>query len=58
MRRRLHAEYARLYWHGYPDSFDTFLRLPLTDRYLANEQLSELITKSNEAGGERPKDQR
>lgn len=32
--------------------------MPLTDRYLANDTLSELIETSNEKGSSRPRDER
>lgn len=47
-----------MYWHGYPASFDEYLSLKLTDRLLANDALSEMISRTNEAGATRPKDER
>jgi hypothetical protein len=47
-----------MYWHGYPMTFDQFLDMPVTDRYLATEALNDLIEQSNEQGGDRPKDHR
>jgi len=32
--------------------------MPITDRYIANEELSDLIERANEAGSNRPKDDR
>lgn len=48
----------RLFWHGYPDSYGTFIDLTLTDRYLLNDELDHLIERANEKGGGRPKDER
>lgn len=45
-------------WHGYPGSFADFRAMPLSDRYLANEELTDLIERANEAGATQPKDDR
>lgn len=58
MKRALWREYVRHTWHGYPDGWDAFLALPLSDRYLAAEALDELIQVSNEQGANRPKEDR
>lgn len=39
-------------------SFDDYLDRPVTDRYLMNVALGDLIEQSNEQGGGRPKDDR
>lgn len=39
-------------------TFDQFIAMPVTDRFLASESLNELIEQSNEQGGDRPKDYR
>jgi len=48
----------RLTWHGYPDTYATFLAMPLSDRFLALEELNALIDISNEQSAGRPKDDR
>lgn len=47
MKRLLWREYWRLTWHGYPDSFDTYLDLPLLDRFLCNDELNDLIRRTD-----------
>jgi hypothetical protein len=58
VKRRLWDEYTRLYWHGYPGTFAEFIDLPMSDRYLANVSLTDLVERSNDAGGNRPGDDR
>lgn len=48
----------RLCWHGYADTFAAFKAMPISDRYLAGEELDKLIEISNEQGSSRPKDDR
>jgi hypothetical protein len=47
-----------LCWHGYADSFAAFQSMPLTERYIALDELGNLIELSNEQESSRPKDQR
>lgn len=47
-----------MYWHGYPCTYDQFLDMPMSDRYLARDALNNLIERSNEAGSGQPKDDR
>jgi hypothetical protein len=59
VKRRLWAEYTRFYWHGFPMTFPEYLDLPLSDRWFANLELSDIIEQSNEqGGGSQPKDER
>lgn len=47
-----------MYWHGYPGTFDEYIRLKVIDRLLANDALSEWVKRSNATGSSRPKDDR
>lgn len=51
-------EYTRLYWHGFPATFEQFLRWPYSYRWFAELELSDLIHSSNESGSGQPDDYR
>lgn len=56
--RQLWREYTRLYWHGYPGDFETYLGLTHLESLYANDALDDLIEQSNEQGAPRPDDLR
>lgn len=51
-------EYRRLVYYSDPHTFREFLRMPLTDRYLANDTLDQLIEQVDSKGSTRPRDER
>lgn len=51
-------EYRRLVYYGEPGTYREFLRMPLTDRYLANDALDQIIEIVDSKGTNRPRDER